>query len=148
MAFRPFALVQDAAEAERARLGLFAGRLARRAAFAALAGVFALAGFVCVELIVYFLIADAGGVLPVYTALIMLGGNLLLALLLLLVARSGAEGPAEREARIARNQAIADLRSSLAVAAVVGSVGRAVGVRANTRKVAHTLGAKFFSRRR
>ena len=114
-------------DAELLRLRSVLTRNVRRVAFAVVALVFALLSFVALHFAAYFVLALDARITPAWSAVIVAGGDLFLALVLLVGARAGGPSATEIEARILRDRAIAELRTSLAIATVTGPVARYAG---------------------
>ena len=93
-------------------------------AVAAVFGLFALALF---HVAAFDALEGPAGIAPVWAALIVLGGDALLAVIFLAIGRSGAADPRTVEARIVRDRALNELRSGFALAAITGPAGRMAG---------------------
>jgi uncharacterized membrane protein (DUF485 family) len=113
---RPVRLARIAAEAELLRLRRIAVRLGIRAAYGAVALVFLImflafvhvTGFLALELVVA----------PVYAALIIMGVDLLIAVVFGALAARSSEDRIEREAREVRETAVQQLGRSLSLLAL------------------------------
>ena len=135
-------LGRAALDAELLRLRSAATRAARRAALAAIAGVFGLLAFVVLHVAAFFVLELDAHITPAWSAVIVAGGDAFFALVLLLAARSGAPGAVEIEARITRDRALAELRTSVAIATFTGPAARYAG------RGAFGLARRAFRRRR
>ena len=110
-------LIKIAAEAEILRWRVLMARQARRAAFGVVAIIFVLA---------VLTLAEAAGwqvlgfyVPPLYATLILLGINLIMAVIFGVLAKQSAPGHAETEALHVRRQALEAARGSFVFAAAV-----------------------------
>lgn len=118
---RIVSLVRIAAEAELLRFQLMLKRHGRRAAFGAVAAVFALAVFVLLNVAGWQALCRV--VEPLYATLILLGIDLVLAALFGLLAARSSPSRAERDALEVRKQAIAQMQRSLTVRALMPLAG-------------------------
>lgn len=109
---RALRLAEAVAQAERLRLKAMASRMVMRAIFAAIAGVFALLALVGIDaaLVVLLLRSVALG----WACLIVAGGNLLIAAVLISLAMRDSPGAAERAAIALRRDAWIALKRDLA----------------------------------
>jgi hypothetical protein len=109
---RTLRLAESVAQAERLRLKAMARRMAMRAAFAAVGGVFLLAALLAVDASLVVLLLHS--VALVWACLIVAGGNLVIALVLGLLAMRDVPGSSEREALALRRDAWAAVKRDLA----------------------------------
>ncbi len=135
-------LGRAALNAELLRLRSVATRNARRVAFAVVAGLFGLFAFAVLHVAAYFVLALDARITPAWSAVIVAGGDMAFALLLLLAARAGGPSATEVEARILRDRALSELRTSMAIATFTGPVARSAG------RGAFGLARRAFHRRR
>jgi hypothetical protein len=114
-------LIKVAAQAEILRIQHMLKRQGVRAAFGLAAIVFILGALVLANIaawqVVRFYIA------PIYASLIMLGVNLLIAMIFGLLAARSSPSQQEREAVEVRQRALREARSSLALGAVIPVAG-------------------------
>ncbi len=135
-------LGRAALEAELLRLRFVATRAARRVACVGIAAVFGLFAFVILHVALFFVLELDANITPAWSAVIVAGGDLLLALIFLLGARAGSPSVVEIEARIMRDRALAELRTSVAIATFTGPAARYAG------RGAFGLARRAFRRRR
>lgn len=122
---RVLRLARVAAEAEVLRLRRRLRRTAVRAAFAAVGAVFAVAALCFAHVAVYLAIARNLG--PVSAALLVLGGDILIALICALIAGISSPDRVELEALQVRERAQQQIEETLAAAAVAAPLARLVG---------------------
>ena len=120
-------LGRAALDAELLRIRCLAKRTAQRAVFAAIAGVFALIAFAALQFAAFFVLDLDAGITPAWSAVIIAGADGGVASVLLLVALSGRPGAAELGARIMRDRALTELRTSAAIATFTGPAARYAG---------------------
>jgi hypothetical protein len=118
---RAINLVKVAAEAEILRIQHMLKRQGVRAALGLAAFVFILGALVLANIAGWQLVRFY--VDPIYASLIMLGVNLLIAMIFGLLAMRSSPGRHEREALKVRQQALREARSSLALGAVIPIAG-------------------------
>jgi TRAP-type mannitol/chloroaromatic compound transport system permease large subunit len=114
---RTVRLLQVAAEAEILRLRYLMRRHGRRAAFGVLAAIFALSVLVILDVTGWQLLRLY--VAAIYATLLLLGINLVIALVFGALAARSSVSSHEREALRIRQQALQEARGSLALAALV-----------------------------
>lgn len=137
---RSVELARAAAQAEALRVRLFATRQAMRGAFGAVAAVFGLAILVMLHVILYLLLVPH--MHPVIAALIVLVVDLVVAIVFAMLAKRNQPSQIEREARLLRDQSLAELRASLTVMSLAGSAtGLILRRRAATSRRGRVLGA-------
>jgi hypothetical protein len=135
-------LLRTAIEAQIA-LSKSSGRTAvRKGVFLAVAGLFGLAAFTMLHVAAYDALAVGARIAPAWSALIVVGVDLVFAAVLAVLARTGGPDARGVKARIDRDMALNDLRSGFAIAAVAGPAGRFAG-----RGALGLLRRLFFSRR-
>ncbi len=113
---RALRLASVAWEAERARLGLLAGRQLRRVVLFVAAGVMATAAFAMLHLVAW--IALGPHLSPLGRALAIFGVDLVLALILALLGTRDRPSRAELEALSIRRTALAEARTGLGVSMI------------------------------
>ncbi len=133
---RSLRLARVAAEAERLRIKRIVRRLVIRAAFGAVAGVFALAALAWLHILVWFALAHS--LHPILRSVVLVVIDVVITLILGLLAMRSPPDPIEAEALALRRQSVAQLRRSLSMAALVGAMARAAG---RNRAVGRALGA-------
>lgn len=114
-------LIRVAAEAEILRIQHMLKRQGVRAAFGLVAVVFALGTLVFINVIGWQVLRQY--VQPVYASLIMLGINLVIALVLAILAMRSSPSRTEREALVVHQQAIQEVQASLALTTLVPLAG-------------------------
>lgn len=114
---RAVELAKVAASAEALRLRRLARRQALHAAFYAAAGVFGIAAFVVLHVVLYHLLARGLGPLGASVALLVL--DLVVAGVFVYLATRRTPDEVEEEARYIRQQALAEMRRSLTPAALL-----------------------------
>jgi len=124
---RSYRLARIAAAAELLRLRRLLRRQVMRAAYGSVALVFLFFVLCCAHLAVFLAIARNLG--PVSSALIVLGGDLVLAVIFGLLALSSSEDRVEREAREVRERALLQVEEAFATAALVAPLTRRLGGR-------------------
>jgi hypothetical protein len=115
---RPVSLARVAVEAEGVRLRAMAMRIVRHAAYAAIALVFLLGALTFAHIAAWYGIRTGLQVTPIATAGILGGFDLLVAIVLVLLARRSTPSRVEREALQVRQEAVANLRSAVNVTQV------------------------------
>jgi hypothetical protein len=114
-------LVKVAAQAEILRIQHMLKRQGIRAAFGVAAFIFILGALALANIVGWQLVRLY--VDPIYASLIMLGVNLLIAMIFGLLAVGSSPSRHEREALAVRQQALREARSSLALGAVIPIAG-------------------------
>ena len=105
-----------------------AGRkAARQAAFLVVAALFGLFALGLLHVAAYVALSVSAHIAPVWSALIVVGADLLVTVVALVLARSGGPDAVSIEARITRDRALSDIRASLAIATLTGPAGRLAG---------------------
>jgi hypothetical protein len=120
-AMRTGNLAKIAAEAEILRIKQMLKRQGIRAGFGLIAAVFVLADLVLIDVVIWQVLRIY--VAPIYATLILLGLNLLLAVLFGALAARSSPGQTEREALAIRQRAVGEARSSLTFTALVPVAG-------------------------
>jgi hypothetical protein len=141
---RTLRLARVAAEAERLRIKRLIRRLAIRAALGAVAALFGIAALVSLHVLVW--LAIRRGVGPIGTSAILVGVDVVLALIFFVLAGQGREDRVEAEARQLRNQAVAGIRQTASLAAMVASVASAAGRSRSVARGISALAAWLFRR--
>lgn len=114
-------LAKVAAEAEILRLKHMLRRQGLRAAFGLVALVFLLAVLVFVNIVIWQVLRMY--LSPIYSTLVLLGINLLLAIIFGMFAMRSSPGQTESEALAIRQRALAEARTSLALGAFLAGAG-------------------------
>ena len=145
MNIRSVRLVRIAADAERLRLR----RRIRRAVISAVLGGIALlfALFALGAAHLAFYLALNMRFMPVYSALIVLGVDVGVLLVLGVLAMRGGEDRLEREAREVRDQAMGQVRDNVAFWVMLAPLGRIFGKRGVYGGVLAALTARFLASR-
>ena len=119
-----------------------ARRVAKRAAFGAVAAVFGLAALVLVHVLVFLALLDFAGMLAFWAALIVLGIDVVFAGMFGLLARGHAPDRVEVEAQQLRDHSLREMRNAGALSMALGPAGRMAG------RGVFGLGRRMMSRRR
>ena len=143
---RTVQLARIAAQAEKLLLQRIARRQAVRAGLAVVAGVFAMAALVALHVLIAIAIAKHLG--PVTSSAIVLGGDLVIAIILGVLAMRSPPDPVEAEARRVRDRAIAQMKESVALTALLLPLGRMLGKRSLYGLPLATMAGRLLSRRR
>lgn len=117
---RAVELAKVAASAEALRLRRMARRQGIHAAYYAAAGVFAVAAFVVLHVVLYHLMVPR--LTPFQASLVLLALDLVVAGVFAYLAMRDTPDPIEEEARLIRQQAMVEMRQSLTVTALAASV--------------------------
>ena len=118
-------LARVAASAEVLRIKRLVRRQVFRAVFGAVALVFALGVLVLLHVVGYN--AMVPSLTPLEASLVLLALDLAIAAGFGVLAARGGPDAVEQEAKLVRDQAIVEMRESMAVATLVGPVGRLAG---------------------
>lgn len=137
---RAVELAKVAASAEALRLRRMARRQAIHAAYWAAAGVFAIAVFILLHVVAYHLMVPS--LTPTQASLVILVVDLVLAGVFAFLARRDVPDPVENEALLIRQQALAEMRSSLTLAAMAGSAAALVLGRRRSRPEVTVVGKR------
>ncbi len=124
---RTLRLAQVAAQAEGLIVKRTVLRYGRRAAYGVVAAVFGIALLVMVHVAGWLALTDFGGILPFWASLIVLGVDLVLAVLFALLARGTLPDVVEREARELRDRSLLELRNTALLGFALGPAGRVAG---------------------
>lgn len=119
---RVLRLARAAAEAERLLLTVRLRRAVIQGVFIGIGAVFLVAALAAGHVAVWIAIAPL--VTPLHAALIILGGDFVLGLILCVIGASLGATPAEREARSIRDAALAGMREPGAVFGALGPAAR------------------------
>lgn len=138
-------LGRTAAQAELLRIKLLIRRQAMRGAWGAVAAVFAIAVLVMVHIVAALLLTLAVG--PIWANVIVLGFDLVMVLIFGLIAAKSTPARVETQAREVRDQALLEMRESLAVGALLNPMSR-VAVRAVGRGAWSAFKPGFMQRKR
>jgi hypothetical protein len=144
---RTLDLGQAAAQAELLRLKRLARRHVLRAIFGMIAVVFLIGTLILLHVVAY--IALQPTLTPLLDGLALLGFDLVLAILFALLASRNTPDQIEIEAKLLREQALSEMKESLAIMALVGPLARlatrTLGARGLYGMTLAALTAKFFS---
>lgn len=121
---RAVELAKVAASAEQLRIKRMVRRHGLQVAFWAAAGVFGVAVFVVLHVLIYNLLTPHMS--SVLASLVLLAIDAVLAGVLVVVARRDRPDAVEEEARQIRQQALVEMRSTLTVTALAGSAAAVV----------------------
>ena len=143
-------LGRTAAQAELLMIQRMVRRQAMRVVWGAVAAVFAIGVLIMLHVIAYTALAMV--LQPLLDAAVLLGFDLLVMIVFVVFAVRGAPDAIEAEARAIRDQALTEMRESLAVSALLGPPGR-IAMRTIGRKkfwsmTVGALGRRLLSRKR
>jgi len=96
-----------------------------RAVFGVVAAVFALGALILLHVVAYTALVPS--LTPLEASLLLLAIDVAIAAVLGILAARDTPDPVEQEAKLVRDQAIAEMKESMAVTALVGPVGRLAG---------------------
>ncbi len=99
----------------------------RRAIYGAVAAVFALLLLGVLHVLGYMALRQYAGLLPVPSAAIVLVVDLVMAVVFGLLASGAMNDPVAEEARLLRDQSLAQIKDTLTIAAVLKPAGRMLG---------------------
>ena len=140
-AMRAVDFAKIAAEAELVRVRHMLKRQGMRVAFAAGAAVFAIGVLVLANIAVWQVVRLHLD--PIYASLILLGGNLVLALIFGGLAMRSTPSHTEREALDVRKQALTQLQQSVAIGTLIPIAGTLLGMSSRKPKSSSVLGRIF-----
>ena len=120
-------LGRQALGAEVELLRALALRNVRRVVLLVAAALFGLFCLVAAEVAGFCVLHLDASITPAWSALIVGGANLLVAVVLAAIASAGGPGPVEAQARLTRDRSLAELRTALAFASLTGPAGRLAG---------------------
>ncbi len=144
---RTLDLGQAAAQAELLRLKRLARRNVIRAVFGMVAAVFLLGVLIMLHVVAYIALRPV--LTPLQGAGALLAADLVLAVIFGLLASRDTPDPIEIEARTLREQALTEMKESLAIVALVGPLARMAtrtfGAKGLYGMTLAALTAKFFS---
>ena len=138
-------LGRTAAQAELLRFKLLIKRQVWRGVWGVVAAVFAIATLIMVHVVGFQALSLV--IAPIWAAVVVLAFDLIMLLIFGLVASSSKASRIETEAREVRDQALLEMRESLAVSALLHPVGR-VAVRAAGRGALSAITPGFMQRKR
>ena len=138
-------LGRTAAQAELLRFKLLIKRQVWRGVWGVVAAVFAIATLTMIHVVGYLALALT--LAPIWAAVVVLVVDLVLLLIFGIIASSSKAGRIETEAREVRDQALVEMRESVAVSALLHPVGRVV-VRAAGRGALSAMTPGFMQRKR
>lgn len=137
-------LANIALQAEKVRLQRRVQHYRTRAILGVVAGVLGLLALIFIHIAGYDALTLV--VAPHWAALIVVGVDAVLAILLLVMAIRDVPDPVEREAIQVRDQAWAQIKDTMALTALVGPLGRVLGKRHVYGLTLAALTARFLSR--
>jgi hypothetical protein len=120
-------LARLAAEAEILLIRREIRMIINRAIYGAVAAVFGLFLLSAAHVIAYMALRQYGGLGPVVAAAVILGVDLLVTVIFALLANGAMTDPLADEARLIRDQSIAQIKDTLTMAAVLKPAGRMLG---------------------
>ena len=120
-------LARIAATAEALRLRRQALRIGRQVVFLVVAGLFGFFALIALHVVLWTLCDGPWNTGKVGASFIVLGVDVLVAVILVLLGRGKLPDPIEVEARITRDRSISELRSTLAMTAVTSAVAGPAG---------------------
>jgi hypothetical protein len=141
-------LARLAAEAEILLIRREIKTAIRRAIYGAVAGVFALFLLGALHVIGYMALRQYGGLNPVLSAAVILGVDLVITMIFGLLASGAMKDPVAEEARLLRDQSLAQIKETLTMAAVLKPAGRLLGRKHIYGLVLAGLTARFLGGRR
>jgi len=124
---RAIKLAKVAAQAEKLRLQALAKRQVRRGIYGAVATIFAIGALALGHVVAFLAIVPSVGSL--WTSVVLLAFDLLVAVVLGAVAALSKPGAIEAEAQRLKETALSQMRQDLTVAALVPALGLFVGSR-------------------
>jgi hypothetical protein len=124
---RVIELGKVAASAEALRLRRMAMRLGRQVAFLVVAGLFGFFALLSLHVVLYTLCDGPWNLGHVGSAFVLLGFDVLVAVILVLLARGKGADAIEIEARITRDRSLSEMKSAAALTAVTTTVAGPVG---------------------
>jgi hypothetical protein len=145
---KPLRLARVAARAEVLVLKREAAGLARRAALAAVAGVFAIGVLILVHVVSYLALRQYATLDPLLSASVLLGADLILTIMFGLLANTSGTDPVLLEARRVRDQSLEQAQQSLTLAGMVAPVTRIAADMGIVRLVVRMLSSTFRRRLR
>jgi hypothetical protein len=120
-------LARLAAEAEILLIRREIRMIINRAIYGAVAAVFGLFLLSAAHVIAYMALRQYGALAPVVAAAVILGVDLLVTVIFALLANGAMTDPLADEARLIRDQSIAQIKDTLTMAAVLKPAGRMLG---------------------
>ena len=142
---RTVELAKAAAQAEKLRLQRIATRKAMRVAYYAGAGVFGVATLVLLHVVAYHAMVPA--LSPLVASAIILAVDLVLAGILAFLGGRDAPDDIELQAGIIRDQALAELKTSLTLSSLLLPASRIVGKRRTAGLALGALATRLLARR-
>lgn len=142
---RTVELAKAAAQAEKLRLERMATRKVMRVAYYAGAGVFGIGALVLLHVVGYH--AMVPGLSPLAASAILLGVDLVLAGILAYLGGRDSPDTIEVQAKLIRDQALAEIRSAATFAAMLGPASRIVGKRRTAGLAFGALATRLLARR-
>ena len=146
---RTVELGRTAAQAEILLIQRMIRRQVMRVVWGAVAAVFAIAVLIMLHVLAFMALAAL--LSPILDAVAVLGFDALVMIIFVVFALRGAPDPIEAEARMIRDQALAEMRESVAISVLLGPAGR-LALRAAGRKnvwglTLAALAARFLTKR-
>jgi hypothetical protein len=121
---KPLRLARIAARAQVLVLQREAAGIARRAAFAAVAAVFAAGVLILLHVIAYLALRQYAGLSAILSAALLLGVDLVFTIIFGLLANSRSPDPSLEEAKRLRDQTLDQVRQSLTLASMLAPLTR------------------------
>jgi len=120
----------------------------RRVIYGAVAAVFGIAVIVLLHVLGYMALVQFAGLMPVASAAIVLGVDLVFAGVFAVLANGAMKDPVAEEARLLRDQSLAQIKDTLTLASVFRPAGRIVGRKGIYSMLAAGLAARIMGGRR
>jgi hypothetical protein len=119
----------------------------RRAIYGAVAAVFALGALILLHVLGYIALRQYAQLPPIAAAAIILGVDAAITLIFGLLASGAMKDPVAEEARMIRDQSLAQIKDTLTMAAVLRPAGRMLGRKHIYGLVLAALTARFLGQR-
>jgi hypothetical protein len=119
----------------------------RRAIYGAVAAVFALGALILLHVLGYIALRQYAQLAPIGAAAIILGVDAAITLIFGLLASGAMKDPVAEEARMIRDQSLAQIKDTLTMAAVLKPAGRMLGRKHIYGLVLAALTARFLGQR-
>jgi hypothetical protein len=119
----------------------------RRAIYGAVAAVFALGALILLHVLGYIALRQYAQLSPIAAAAIILGIDAAITLIFGLLASGAMKDPVAEEARMIRDQSLAQIKDTLTMAAVLKPAGRMLGRKHIYGLVLAALTARFLGQR-
>jgi hypothetical protein len=141
-------LARLAAQAEILLIRREIKTIIRRAIYGAIAAVFTIAVIVLLHVLGYIALAQNAGLSPLASAAIVLGVDLVFAGMFAVLANGAMKDPVAEEARLLRDQSLAQIKDTLTLASVFRPAGRLVGRKGIYSMLAAGIAARIMGGRR